>query len=27
MLDGKVAAWHPVRLADDTDVFELVDKM
>jgi asparagine synthase (glutamine-hydrolysing) len=27
MLDGKVAAWHPVRLPDDIDVFDLVDKM
>jgi asparagine synthase (glutamine-hydrolysing) len=27
MLDGKVAAWHPVPLADDIDVFDLVDKM
>jgi asparagine synthase (glutamine-hydrolysing) len=27
MLDGKVAAWHPVQVADDIDVFDLVDKM
>jgi asparagine synthase (glutamine-hydrolysing) len=27
MLDGKVAAWHPVELPDDIDVFDLVGEM
>jgi asparagine synthase (glutamine-hydrolysing) len=27
MLDSKVSAWHPVKLADDLDVFDLIGKM
>jgi asparagine synthase (glutamine-hydrolysing) len=27
MLDDKVSSWHPVRIADDIEIFDMVDKM